>query len=56
MVDGCSLSPELPQLGDNGGAHGTTPVKPIAKDAKEGHLKDAFISVIVKWREHRKVS
>ena len=27
--EGCSLSPEWPELGDNGGAHGTTPVKPI---------------------------
>ena len=24
-----TLSPEWPQMGDNGGAHGSTPVKPI---------------------------
>ena len=29
LAEGCSLSPECPQLGDNGGAHGTSPVKPI---------------------------
>ena len=28
---GCSLSPEWPKLGGNGGAHGTSPVKPIGK-------------------------
>ena len=28
LAEGSSLSPECPQLGDNGGAHGTTPVKP----------------------------
>ena len=28
-VEGCSLSPEWALLEDNGGAHGTTPVKPI---------------------------
>ena len=28
-MEGSSLSPELAQLGDNGGAHGTTPLKPI---------------------------
>ena len=31
-VEGCSLSPEWALLGDNGGAHGTTPVKPIQRD------------------------
>ena len=30
VVEGSSLSPEWPKLGDNGGAHGTSPVKPIA--------------------------
>ena len=29
LAEGCGLSPEWPQLGDNGGAHGATPVKPI---------------------------
>ena len=29
VVEGCSLTPEWPELGDNGGAHGTSPVKPI---------------------------
>ena len=29
VVEGCSLSPQWAQLGDNGGAHGTSPVKPI---------------------------
>ena len=28
-VEGCSLSPKWALPGDNGGAHGTTPVKPI---------------------------
>ena len=28
-VEGCSLSPQWVLPGDNGGAHGTTPVKPI---------------------------
>ena len=29
VVEGCSLSPEWPEQGDDGRAHGTTPVKPI---------------------------
>ena len=29
VLEGCSLSPEWPELGDKGGAHGTSPVKPI---------------------------
>ena len=29
VLEGCSLSPEWPELGDNGGAHGTSPMKPI---------------------------
>ena len=40
-VEGCSLSPAWALLGDNGGAHGTTPVKPI------GRPWLAFISLCV---------
>ena len=29
LAEGSSLSPEWPQLGDNGSAHGATPVNPI---------------------------
>ena len=45
---GCSLSPEWPKLGDNGGAHGTSPVKPIGGPSKNGfHINYNEFKIVV---------
>ena len=40
VVEGCSLSPEWAQLEDNGGAHGTSPVKPIVAGLHSQAVRD----------------
>ena len=48
-VEGCSLSPERTLLGDNGGAHGPTPMKPYTDKLKKVQLW--LLTSLVKYIE-----
>ena len=48
MVEGCSLSPEWPEQGDNGRPHGTTPVKPIPPAQESAPVNDGDVPAMSK--------